>query len=198
MKNAKMAVTLRIKGTQYYSSETLLSKGMIKKGGQINLITEPSNSHDCNAVAIYLKHNNEKLGYISHSVSRKYSRLVESGLITEAIICSISQPDKYGLDIRVKVTYIDSLAEEIRQQSKSSVAQKSSRIYGYFSQHNTYETPKNESRTPVASETARSSPNSAYKNSTSGNSCCLGILVLLVASQSCCLEIRPKAWRVNK
>jgi hypothetical protein len=180
MNNTKCTTTLRIKGTKYYSAETLLFKGLITSGSKLSLLREPSNSHDNSAVAIHLKQNNEKLGYISRSVSKKYFRLIEGGLITDASVLSTGQADKYGPDIRIKVTYIDALAQELPQQENSSSVEKSRNGIAHATpQRFRSESPNNDSRLNVpASETVHSAPKNVYAN----NSGCLGVFILLITS----------------
>ncbi len=77
-------------------------------GERLELVREPGNPHDCNAVAVM--DGNDHLGYIGRELARGLAREMDDGVLFEAFVSSVTgggydssdNRRSYGANIRIK------------------------------------------------------------------------------------------------
>ncbi len=77
-------------------------------GERLELVREPRNPHDCNAVAVM--DGNDHLGYIGRELARGLAREMDDGVLFEVFVSSVTgggydssgNRRSYGANIRVK------------------------------------------------------------------------------------------------
>ncbi len=80
----------------------------IKIGKELNMVTEPENHYDKNAVALYF--NDTKLGYIPRSCNRAIGKVLNAGCnIFKAVVQKID-PEAYPEDQVHVIVYIEKKA----------------------------------------------------------------------------------------
>lgn len=87
----RVSANLKVKGTKYYRAVELFRRGSLSKGTAIQLVHQPDNPYDKNAVAVKVKKTGAMLGYISRELALKYAALINSGKISEASISKIEK-----------------------------------------------------------------------------------------------------------
>lgn len=96
---------LGIKGVAYYDAPAAYAKGKLNPKEQLQLIPDPQNPHDHNAVKIMTK-TNKMLGHISKDIAPKYQKLCLERKILHAVINEIDYDKRSkALKIYINVTY---------------------------------------------------------------------------------------------
>lgn len=101
----------KIYGTSHRNRDGTSRQSAIRKdcypGAQLDLVREPNNKHDNNAIAVY--YNDKQLGYLSADIASQYAGKLDQGAISlSACIEDITGgPDTktYGANISIRVTY---------------------------------------------------------------------------------------------
>lgn len=78
--------TIVLKGTTHYGAAAAERSGTLRPGALLELVPEPDNPHDCDAVMVRLRAGNVKLGYVSQEAAPKYRRLVLAGALDRAVV----------------------------------------------------------------------------------------------------------------
>lgn len=112
----KIAVTYIIKGTFFYSAQTMKESGYLHENSLLDLIKEPDNEVDNNAIQIWLHHPKALLGYIPRTIAKQW-RLISQTEInqwqaqlllipnSDKLICAINIETKH-LQTRSKILWI--------------------------------------------------------------------------------------------
>ena len=74
-----------VAGFQFYRGEAIWS--LLGVGNKLSLVREPSNSHDCDAVAVYF--GNDQLGYIPQRENCAIAQMLDRGENLETRITKV-------------------------------------------------------------------------------------------------------------
>ena len=97
-------ISTKLKGTNYYSGETLYKSGEIKKGSSLQLIHEADNEYDQNAVAVHHLASSKKIGHISKELAPKYCELLRTNRIIDATVKAVTNFTMSLKEIKKKTT----------------------------------------------------------------------------------------------
>lgn len=101
----------KIYGTSHRNRDGTSRQSAIRKdcypGAELDLVREPDNKHDNNAIAVY--YNDKQLGYLSADIASQYAGKLDQGAISlSACIEDITggtDTKTYGANISISVTY---------------------------------------------------------------------------------------------
>ena len=91
-----------IRGTSYY--EDTVTQGDFSPGASLNLVREPANEHDPNAVAIYAPGVPSKVGYVNKLNAKRIAPLLDNGADLVCISLRGDGPGQFGIVPHVLVT----------------------------------------------------------------------------------------------
>lgn len=92
--------TVKVRGVNYHKSA--VRNGAFQPGARVQLVTEPENKYDANAVAVYAADATEPCGYFNKAMSAGMSKFINSGAPIHAISLSGGVPGVIG-DSNIKV-----------------------------------------------------------------------------------------------
>lgn len=78
--------TIVLKGTRHYGASLAERSGALRPGAPVELVPEPDNPHDRDAVMVRLRAGNAELGYVSREAAPKYRQLVLAGAVDRAVV----------------------------------------------------------------------------------------------------------------
>ncbi len=91
-----------IKGTSHYDANVAISSGSLHSGATINLIAEPENKYDHNAVSVWLSDEHIKLGYIPRHIAAKYQSLLADNAIWSAKVRSVEPGHTPRIEVLIR------------------------------------------------------------------------------------------------
>ena len=94
---------ISIKGTTYYNASELYRNGSLSNGLSVHFECQPDNPYDSNAVAVMLK-TGDMLGYVSKELAPKYTKLIQSGKMSETTISKVKKNGQH-IKIYIRVSY---------------------------------------------------------------------------------------------
>lgn len=110
-------VKISIKGTQYYDARALFSAGDLKAGVAVELIPEPDNPYDKNAVSVREGRSGRKLGHLPRQSAAKYVGLLKAKSVTSAKIVSIAKVGEL-IGIEIEIVYQNEAIGRIQSASQ--------------------------------------------------------------------------------
>jgi hypothetical protein len=91
-----------IAGFQFHRGEALWPS--LSVGQTVELVREPSNPHDANAVAVYF--NQEQLGYVPRAENQIVAQMLDRGECLEASIVDLTDDEDPWNRVRIRVSIV--------------------------------------------------------------------------------------------
>lgn len=91
-----------IAGFQFHRGEALWSS--LSVGQTVELVREPSNPHDANAVAVYVE--KEQLGYVPRGENQVVAQMLDRGECLEASIVRLTDDESPWSRVRIRISLV--------------------------------------------------------------------------------------------
>jgi len=95
---------LKVVGTYYYQAIDAFRAGILSVGSVVKLVADTNNPHDKNAVAVYSKNLEFKLGHLRKDYAKKYQSLILQNKIHTCKVYS-SELLTNSVELKISVTY---------------------------------------------------------------------------------------------
>lgn len=108
---------LKVVGTYYYQATDAFRAGTLRAGSAVQLVADTNNAYDKNAVAVYSKNLEFKLGHLGRDYAKKYQSLVLTKKIHTCRVYA-SELLTNSVELKISVSYDENLFTDRAQISQ--------------------------------------------------------------------------------